>query len=324
LSRARGRRSKRLRAGPLPKLALLLLILWSAGIYLLLTLSRPEPIAIPPPVAERMPARRPSPAPPTIVEPEAPPPAPPASRRPRIAIIIDDLGNSKSDLEALSRLKGPLTAAILPHAPWSLEAARMARACGHQVILHLPMEPEDYAEHDPGVGALLVDMDQRQFGRQLQSALRAVPYVEGVNNHMGSRLTQARPAMVAVMRAIRASGLFFIDSRTSARTAALAVARELALPSAARDLFLDAEDAGAVEQRLSSLIAIARERGGAIGIGHPRAVTLSVLERELPRLSEREVELVHAGALATTGVDPRLAQRGPEPAPGGGARGSGS
>jgi polysaccharide deacetylase 2 family uncharacterized protein YibQ len=146
----------------------------------------------------------------------AEPSAPTAGQQGRpIAIIIDDIGFDLRIVEELARIPAPIAFAVLPHTPHAAEAASFLHAAGKEILLHLPMEPRSYPEESPGSGALMVDMDERQIRKQVQENLAAVPYVSGVNNHMGSRFMGDEARLTMVMEELKKRGLYFVDSRTT-------------------------------------------------------------------------------------------------------------
>ena len=221
-------------------------------------------------------------------------------RPPRIAIIIDDLGRSLRDLEVLESLGVPLTYSVLPFETKTAEVVAALRRRGAEMLCHLPMEAKGGA--DPGPGALLGGMSKRELRAATRRALDAVPGAVGVNNHMGSAIAGRREAIEPVLEVLVSQGLFFIDSRTSIDTVAYAVARELGLPSAERQVFLDNDrDPAAIRAQFHRLLEIARARGEAIAIGHPYAETLGILAEELPALHDAGIEVVAASALLERG-----------------------
>lgn len=248
-------------------------------------------------IIERL--RRP---PPTPTEP-TPRPTPPPSRsarpsRPRVAIVIDDLGvNRELSLRAVG-LAAPVTVAVIPLLPLSTEIARAAAARKKEVLMHVPMEPKD-PEKDPGPGVLLGTMDRGDITRALQAELASVPGAVGINNHMGSQLTTDPRAMDDVLAWVAERGFIFLDSMTAPDSIAGARARRLGLRSFRRDVFLDnVDEPEAIRERLEELASVALRHGTAIAIGHPRANTLSVLETELARLASRGIDLVPLSGLA--------------------------
>lgn len=213
-------------------------------------------------------------------------------RGPRAAVIIDDLGHDRSAARRLSALPYPVAMAVLPDAPYTEEAAKQANAHGKEVLAHVPMEPRDDAIAMDG-RFLRVGMDRSRFLKTLHEDLTAIPYAEGVNNHMGSALTARGRAMGWVMEGLRHEGLFFVDSRTTGDTRALDRARRAGIPAAGRDIFLDNNrDKDAIRAQFRKLLAEAREKGTAIGIGHPYPETLTVLEEVLDEASGQGVEIV--------------------------------
>jgi polysaccharide deacetylase 2 family uncharacterized protein YibQ len=155
------------------------------------------------------------------------------------------------------------------------------------------MEPKAYPEVNPGVGALLMKMTDAELVQTLRKNLDSLPYISGVNNHMGSRLSEQEEKMRLVMQELKNRNLFFIDSRTSRKTKAYSVAQQLEIPSAERDVFLDnIQSPRAIRSQMNRLIQRARLKGTAIGIAHPHETTLSVLKEVIPNLSGKGVELV--------------------------------
>lgn len=220
-----------------------------------------------------------------------PPPLRPP--RPRIAIVVDDLGVDCRVAEALLRLDAPLTFSILPLQPYSRRIAKTAHAQGREVMLHLPMEPRGFPLKDPGTGALFVSMGERELLRQLRKDLDAVPFITGVNNHMGSRFMEQEEKVRPVLEELKRRGLFFLDSRTTAKTQGYRIARELALKTNERDLFLDNEtDVQDIRAQVERLIRIAREHGTAIGICHPYPSTVTCLQEMIPKIKAAGIEVV--------------------------------
>jgi polysaccharide deacetylase 2 family uncharacterized protein YibQ len=215
----------------------------------------------------------------------------------RIAIIIDDLGNHLQLGKAAVGLPGQVTYAVLPMRPYSRQIAQAASASGREVMLHLPMQASDGRRL--GEGALSLGMERDEFFRRVRESLAAVPHVVGVNNHMGSLLTQHPVAMQWLMEDLACHDrLYFVDSRTDVRTVAREKARRAGLANAQRDVFLDnVQQHDYIRKQLRRLIDAARRNGSAIGIGHPYAETIAVLAEELPRLAEQGIELVPVSRL---------------------------
>ena len=216
-----------------------------------------------------------------------------AETRPRIAIIIDDLGYEWNAGKRAIGLPGPVAYAVLPGAPRTAQLASMAHARGKDVLLHLPLQAQT-DPHDEDTGSLLLDMSMRQFRQAVGEGIDAVPHAIGVNTHRGSMLTRHPGHMRWLMEEIANHGdLFFVDSYTTAQSVALRIAREQGLHAARRDVFLDPDrDPATVVREFARLKRIASARGFAIGIGHPYAATLDYLAEALPMLQADGIELV--------------------------------
>ena len=196
---------------------------------------------------------------------------------PEIAIVIDDLGADGVETRRAIGLTAAVSLSFLPYPEPTPQFARVAVKAGHEVLVHVPMEPD--GADNPGPNALTTGLDAGEIVRRLDWALSRVPGYSGINNHMGSKFTADRAALVPVVETLADRHVFFLDSRTTASTVVVPVARAFGVPSAGRDVFLDDEQVvGAVDQQIAALEARAREQGVAIGIGHPHAVTMSALE----------------------------------------------
>lgn len=214
------------------------------------------------------------------------------AQTPEIAIIIDDVGNNHAEgLQAVD-LPGPVACAFLPDTPFAADLARDAYTRGKEVMLHLPLESVD--DRPLGPGGITLDDTEREFRKTVESDLKAIPHVMGVNNHMGSLMTRHPGAMGWLMSELRRHPqLFFVDSFTTAKSVALEAADEHALPSIRRDVFLDdVRRPGAIRDQLARLIDIARARGYALAIGHPYPETLAVLQEDLPAFAAMGIKLV--------------------------------
>jgi polysaccharide deacetylase 2 family uncharacterized protein YibQ len=216
---------------------------------------------------------------------------------PRLAIVVDDLGNDEAALARVLAIREPLTGAVLPALPHSRSTAEALRSAGKEVLLHLPMEPLD-SRAKPGPGLVRTAMTPGQVADVLTADLEDVPGAAGVNNHMGSRATADRRTMDAVLSVVGKRGLFFLDSRTTAFTVAAEEAGRLGVPCRSRSVFLDdVADEEAIRAQLDRAVADARTEGAAVAIGHPHPATLAVLERELPRLHGEGIRLVGVAEL---------------------------
>lgn len=204
----------------------------------------------------------------------------------RIVIIIDDVGHNLKRGRAAVDLPGKLNFAVIPYTPHGVELAERAHKSGKEVLLHAPMST---LGNDPlSRGGLTAEMDRDEFRTTLAGALEQVPYIKGVNNHMGSDLTERRQQMAWVMQELRWRELYFVDSRTSENTVAAQVAKEFNVPNLSRDVFLDNDRSPEqIDERFQALLARAERDGLAIAIGHPYAETIAYLEEELLTVHDR-------------------------------------
>ena len=206
-----------------------------------------------------------------------------ADSRPVLSLVIDDLGYSYENGKAAIELEGDHTYAILPGTAYSQKLARLAHQLGKEVILHMPMQSiSSTAANEPN--ALNEAMDEDELSGNVHSLLALIPFIRGVNNHMGSHLTEFDIFMRPVMDSIRSynSSLYFLDSRTSPRSVAYSQARDAGLSTISRDVFLDNDpNSSAIKLQYNIWLTRARERGSAIAIGHPYTHTLEVLQQNL-------------------------------------------
>ncbi|MFO7751155.1 MAG: divergent polysaccharide deacetylase family protein [Desulfobacteraceae bacterium] len=216
---------------------------------------------------------------------------------PRVAIIIDDIGFDREMATALNRLDQNITLSILPGSPFGRQLAAELHEKGSEIMLHLPMEPVQYPEVDPGPGAILSEMSPDELLWQLRKNLDSLPHVRGVNNHMGSRITAQSSKMHQIFTVLKQRQLFFIDSLTSRKTLCRASASLLQVSFGQRDIFLDnVQEQEYIKQQINKLVNVAKRHGTAIGIGHPYAATLEALEQVVPAL-RNEVNIVPASTL---------------------------
>ena len=216
--------------------------------------------------------------------------------RPVIAVVIDDLGLNRSNTKALNALPAPLTLAFLPYAGNIEAQTDAAREAGHELMVHLPMEP--FGSQWPGPGALVTSLDHDEFVERLEANLNRIEGYVGVNNHMGSRLTADRGRMDLVMRELRKRDVLFLDSKTSARSVAGEMASRNGVPNTTRDVFLDhVIDIDRIRHQMALIERIARRTGSAVAIGHPHTATIEAMKEWLPKLEERGFTLAPLSAV---------------------------
>ena len=218
--------------------------------------------------------------------------------RPKVAIVIDDIGGENQMSQEILHWNVPFTLSILPFAPYSKVLAQQAHQRRKEVILHLPMEPHGYPETKAGEGVLLQEMDDETLLRQLSRDLEAVPNIKGVSNHMGSRLMEDPGKLRIIMKELKRRDLFFLDSRTTPQTMGLQIAESIGVRATERSLFLDhSQDPEEIKGQLEKLAQLSLETGKAIGIGHPHPSTLTSLREMIPRIKAKGIEIVPLSSL---------------------------
>ena len=208
----------------------------------------------------------------------------------RVAIVIDDIGYRYTDQQALS-LPGAITYSILPHTPYGKTLALKANAKQNDVLLHIPMEAENGKKLGPG--ALTSAMDEAQINASLNASFEEIPFAIGINNHMGSHLTQLDKPMTWTMSFLKKHHLLFLDSKTSKKSKAGSIARKLGVPVKRRHVFLDNQlSQKYINQQFQLLIRKAKNKDFAIAIAHPHPETMQALQQLIPTLAENNIQLV--------------------------------
>jgi uncharacterized protein len=228
-----------------------------------------------------------------------PAPAPPPPGAPRIAVIVDDLGGRRDVFDMLREIRRPLAVAVLPGLPLSAPIARDAFRAGMEVLLDAPMEPYRYPELDPGPGVLLTSMSpgeiQQAVGKQLETVAPAV----GVMNRMGSRLTEDRTRMRAMLEVLAARRLFLVDAYTSSQSLAFDEARGAGVRAARRQILVDHARGDAGDRvRWDEVAGWAERRGEVIVVAHGHPLTVRLLKEYVPRWEARGLRLVPVSTLA--------------------------
>lgn len=231
---------------------------------------------------------------------------PPPAEKPMIAIVIDDMGVDQRRSARAMKLPAKVTLSFLPYSRDLKAQAAEARKLGHEIMLHVAMEPES-PEADPGPNVLLTGVPEQELLANLRWNLEQMDGYAGINNHMGSRFTRDLTGMRVVMSELKDRGLFFLDSVTSRDSVGAKVAKEAGVAYATRDVFIDHKDDEAfVHKQLERLEAKARKHGSAIAIGHPRDITLRALKTWLPKVQAEGFELVGASRLLHRPASPKV------------------
>jgi polysaccharide deacetylase 2 family uncharacterized protein YibQ len=225
----------------------------------------------------------------------------PPGHKPEIAIVIDDMGLNLAGSQRAIKLPAFVTLSFMPYAERLDEQTAAAREAGHELMLHMPMEP--MGREDPGPGALYTTTTPAELKSRLDHALDSFEGFDGINNHMGSRFTTYAPGMEIVMNELQKRHLFFLDSRTSAQTVGFAIAQKDGLETISRDVFLDDSlSPDAIKAQLAATEKVAKHKGYAIAIGHPHDNTLGALEAWLPEAEKRGFTFVPVHDLLKTNI----------------------
>lgn len=271
------------------------------------------------------------PAPPSqeaMLPPPAPPPIdhgappwlrfavapPPIEGRAMIAVVLDDLGLDRKRTERAIALPAPLTLSFMTYAEALPHQTASAHAAGHELLLHVPMEPLD-PHLDTGPNSLRTGLGRDELLRRLRWGLDRFSGYVGINNHMGSRFTSDTASMTPVIEELRARGLLFLDSRTAATTVGEMLARRQGVPTVARNVFLDDEvSAPAIGARLADAEQAAHHKGAAVAIGHAHDATLAALAIWLPGLAAKQIVLVPLTTIVrhnqSNGMNTTMSRRG--------------
>ncbi|MFT4766295.1 MAG: polysaccharide deacetylase 2 family uncharacterized protein YibQ [Oleispira sp.] len=214
----------------------------------------------------------------------------------QLVIIIDDIGNNYEQGNAMVELEGSLTLAFLPHTPYAKKLANKAYLVHKEIILHAPME--NTAKAVLGPGALTQELTETELKQTLKEAIASIPHTQGINNHMGSALTQNKQSMKWVMETLQDEQLYFVDSLTSPKSVAYKLAQQQGLPSLRRHVFLDNDTSFAsLNKQWQQALRISKKYGSAVLIAHPYTESHDFLAQKIPELSDQNVQLVPASQL---------------------------
>lgn len=217
---------------------------------------------------------------------------------PRLAIVIDDIGQSVTQVDDFLALGVPITFSILPDLAHTRGSAQHIVQARREYIIHLPMQPENYPFRNPGPSPMLLDQSPQETQRLLQGYIAELPDAVGASNHMGSAYTGDEAHMALVQAELAKHQLFFLNSKTNASPVPGRIAAHAGYPYLSRDVFLDnVRDVALIERQITKAVQRARDRGYAIAIGHPYGETLTALNNALARGDLAGVELIQLSEL---------------------------
>jgi uncharacterized protein len=218
-----------------------------------------------------------------------------------VAIVIDDLGNGLKGTDQIFSIHAPLTVAIMPFLKTSKEDAIKAHQAGFEVLLHLPMEPIHGKKSWLGPGAITTDMSDQEIKDQVRKDIESIPFVAGVNNHMGSKATADPRVVKAVLEVLKEKNLFILDSRTCQNSKIPEMAKQLGIPYIKRTVFLDnKKNKSYIKKQLQFLINQVRNSGFGVGIGHVGIQgqnTAEAIQEMLLKIKQTDLSIVPVSKL---------------------------
>ncbi|MDO9528802.1 MAG: divergent polysaccharide deacetylase family protein [Syntrophales bacterium] len=222
------------------------------------------------------------------------------SKGQKMAFIIDDIGHDLSPLNELLKINAPITFSILPHSPYAIDAAEKLHRAGKEILLHLPMEPYGYPDKDPGIGALFLWMNEEEIKSQIKKNIKAVPYISGVNNHMGSRFMENEDKLSIVLNQLNEEGLFFVDSLTTKHSKGKKLAKGMGLRFVSRDIFIDNnQDFTIILQNFINPLKKRNRWKTLLIICHPYPCTISALKDAVPKIKAEGINIVPVSDLTS-------------------------
>jgi uncharacterized protein len=222
-----------------------------------------------------------------------------ADKRPRVAIVISELGPSPTAIDtAVNHLPAEISLAFVPYRPRLGEWINTARAAGHEVLLDLPMEPADYPSNDPGPEALLTALDPPANLERLNWVLSQATGYVGLIGLMGSRFSTSHDDMLPILSALQHRGLLYVDNRATPQTVVPDIAGDIGLAVTAAGEQLDTDPVRVViDKKLSDLEDLAKHGGAALGVAHPYPVVMERIAVWAQTLGDHGIVLAPVSAI---------------------------
>ncbi len=216
---------------------------------------------------------------------------------PKVAVIFDDVGENIELVKEISKLNIPVTVSVLPFLLYSKKSAVLARENNIEVMLHLPMEPHD-SDVPPGIHAITTEMPDDEIIKWTRESIQNIPYIRGINNHMGSKATEDKRVMRAVLGVAKYYNLYFVDSRTSSKSVVLKIAKEMEIPIGLNQWYLDNKNnIEYIKDRLEQLIKIVLDKGEVIAIGHFRYKTIKAFKDYIAKFKDNGIDFVYVSEI---------------------------
>ncbi|MFC6458069.1 MULTISPECIES: divergent polysaccharide deacetylase family protein [Paenibacillus] len=209
----------------------------------------------------------------------------------KIAIVIDDLGNDMQGTKEIMELPVPFTVAVMPFLPTTKRDAEWAHSLGHDVLVHMPMEPVKGKKSWLGPGALTTDLSDEEIRRRVIAAIEEVPYAIGINNHMGSKVTADKRMMRIVLEVCKEKHMIYLDSKTTPKSVVPMVAQDLNFRTLENNIFMD--DIYTREHIVKQALKVLKhvdDHDTTVVIGHvgpPGKHTAAVLKQTIPSIQKK-------------------------------------
>ncbi|MFJ8067208.1 divergent polysaccharide deacetylase family protein [Psychrobacillus sp. NPDC096426] len=217
-----------------------------------------------------------------------------------LAIVIDDLGNNMKGTEEMIKLPVKLTVAIMPFMPSTKEDAELASQYGHEVIIHLPMEPKKGKKSWLGPGAITTDLSDKEIRKRVEAAVKDVPHAVGMNHHMGSKATEDERVMKIVLEVCKENGLFYLDSKTTGKSVVSKLANEMDVSFLENNYFFDSiYTTQHITEQAKKLAGKLTENEQLVAIGHvgvSGSIMVNVLKEYIP-IYEKKANIVSLSEL---------------------------
>jgi polysaccharide deacetylase 2 family uncharacterized protein YibQ len=208
----------------------------------------------------------------------------------KVAIVIDDFGNNMKGTEEILKLPVSLTVAVMPFLSTTKKDAEMAHRLGHEVILHLPMEPLKGKRNWLGPGAITSNLSDEEIYKRVNDAIDSVPYAVGLNNHMGSKITADERIMSVILGICKERNLYYLDSKTTQKSVVAELATKMGVPFLENEFFDEVFTTNHIVKQTTQLIKKTEVDDSIIAIGHVGVAgekTASVLKQYIPKLKDK-------------------------------------
>ena len=222
-----------------------------------------------------------------------------ADRKPRIALIISNLGLSDTYTKAtLELLPEDITLSFSHVAPRLKSWVREARQKGHEILLDIPMEPIGFPKNDPGRATLLTSSNEVENLNRLEHIMKQAGGYVGLLGTLGTKFMLHSETFLPVLRSIKQRGLIYVDSRSTSRSLGPELASSIQLPKAFNNVFVDKEPSQEkIKNKLDELERIALKRRFAVGIAQPLPITIEILRQWTKELKTKQIALAPITAI---------------------------